>query len=109
MLRFGETKIRFQAAERSINVWDVNVDQLVISKLSKTKTNSKYLIEIKFDKSMGPLDLIMPKMNEYVKTFEVKNGDQDKNNKLMSLRRDYEKLFENYKAIWTKIEDLKKY
>ena len=41
-------------------------------------------------------------MSGYVKTFKVK-GD----NKLMSLRIEDEKLFENYKAIWTKIENLK--
>ena len=36
-----------------------------------------------------------------------KDGDKDKNNKLMSFRIDDEKLLEKYKAIWTKIEDLK--
>ena len=41
-------------------------------------------------------------MSGYVKTSKVK-GD----NKLMSLRIEDEKLFENYKAIWTKIENLK--
>ena len=40
-------------------------------------------------------------MSGYVKTFK------DKINKLMSFRRDDEKLLEKYKAIWTKIEDLK--
>ena len=42
-------------------------------------------------------------MSRYVKTFEVK----DKSNKSMSFHRDDEKLLEKYKAIWTKIEDLK--
>ena len=42
-------------------------------------------------------------MSVYVKTFKVKEG----NNKLMSLNKDDEKLLEKYKAIWTKIEDLK--
>ena len=42
-------------------------------------------------------------MSGYVKTFKV----EDKINKLMSFRRDDEKLLEKYKAIWTKIEDLK--
>ena len=42
-------------------------------------------------------------MSGYVKTFKV----EDKINKLMSLRRDDEKLLEKYKAIWIKIEDLK--
>ena len=46
-------------------------------------------------------------MSGYVKTFKVKEGDKDKNNKLMSFGIDYEKLLENYKAIWAKIGDLK--
>ena len=35
------------------------------------------------------------------------NGDKGKSNKLMSFRIDDEKLLEKYKAIWTKIDDLK--
>ena len=46
-------------------------------------------------------------MWRYVKTFKVKDGDKDKNNKLMSFSIDEEKLFEKYKAIWTKFEDSK--
>ena len=106
ILRSGETKIRnekFHAAKKAINIWDVNIDNIVISKLIETKTNSKYLIGIKFDKAIRPLVLIMPKMSGHVKTFKVIEGD----NKLMSFRIDDEKLLEKYKAIWTKIEDLK--
>ena len=47
MLRFGETKVqkeKFYAAEKPIKIWDVNVVYIVISKLVKKKTNSKYLI-----------------------------------------------------------------
>ena len=55
---------------------------------------------------MRPLVLIMPKMSGYVKIFKVKEGDKDKNNKLMSFRIDDEKLLEKYKSIWTKIEDI---
>ena len=43
----------------------------------------------------------MLKMSGYVKIF--KEGS----NKLKSFRRGNEKLLEKYKAIWTKIEDLK--
>ena len=50
----------------------------------------------------------MPKMIGYVKTFKVKEGDKGKSNKLMSFHIDVEKLLEKYKAIWTKIEYLKK-
>ena len=46
-------------------------------------------------------------MSGYVETFKVKDGHQDKNNKLMCFRIDGKKLLEKCKAIWTKIEDLK--
>ena len=59
------------------------------------------------DEAMTPLVLIMPKMSGCVKTNKVKDGDKDKNNKLMSFERDDEKLLEKYKDVWTKIEDLK--
>ena len=60
--------------KKPIKSWDVNVDNIVISKLVKTKTNSKYLIGY-LDKDIRPLVLIMPKMSGYVKTFK----DEDKN------------------------------
>ena len=44
MLRFGQTKIakeNFYAAKKPIEMWDVNVDNIVISKLVKRKINSK--------------------------------------------------------------------
>ena len=96
-------KEKFYAAKKPVKVWEANVDNIVISKLIETKTNSKYLIGIKFDKVIRPLVLIMPKMSGYDKTFKVKEGD----NKLMSFRIDDEKLLEKYKAIWTKTEYLK--
>ena len=36
----------------------------------------------------------MPKINGYVMTLKVKDGDKDKNNKLISFRTDDEKLLE---------------
>ena len=57
-------------------------------------------------KTITSLVLIMPKISGYVKTLKVKDGDKDKN-KLISFRIDDEMLLEKYKAIWTKIEDLK--
>ena len=49
----------------------------------------------------------MPKISGYGKTLKVNDGDKDENNKLMSSRIDDEKLLEKYKALQTKIEDLK--
>ena len=106
MARFAEKEIRkekFYAAEKPIKIWDVNVDNIVVSKLVETKTSSKYFIGIIFDKAIRPLVLIIPKMSGYVKTFKV----EDKINKLMSFVIDDEKILEKYKAIETKIEDLK--
>ena len=57
VLRFGEREIaeeKFYAAKRPVTIWDVNVKNIVISKLVNTKTNSKYLIGIKFDKAIRP-------------------------------------------------------
>ena len=65
MLTFGETKEakeKFYEAKRTINIWDVNVDNIVISKLVGTKTNSEYLTEY-LDKFVGPLVLVLPKIN----------------------------------------------
>ena len=39
-----------------MNIWDVNIDNTVISKLVRTKTNSKYLIRY-LDKDIRPLKL----------------------------------------------------
>ena len=84
-------KENFYAAKRPIKICDVNVDFIVISKLVKTKTNSKYLIGY-LDKTIRPLVLIMPKMSRYLKTFKIKEGD----NKLMSFYKDDEKLLKKY-------------
>ena len=92
--------------EKPIKIWDVNVDNIVISKLIKRKANSKYLIG-HLDKVIRALVLIMTKMSGYDNTFKVKDGHKDKNIKLMSLNIDEEKLLEKYKTIWSKIEDLK--
>ena len=44
-------------------------------------------------------------MSGYVKTFKAKDGDKDKNNKLMPFRINDENLLEKYKGICTMIED----
>ena len=73
-------KETFYVVKKPIKIWDVNVDNVVVSKLVETKTNSNYMIGIKFDKAIRSLILIMPKMSGYVKTSKV----EDKINKLMS-------------------------
>ena len=93
--------------KKTIKIWDVNIDNIVISTLIKTKTSSTYLIGY-LDKVIRSVVLVMPKKSGYVRTFKVKDGDKNKNNKLTSFRIDDEMLLEKYKTVWTKIEDLKK-
>ena len=62
MLWFGETKVtkeKFYAAKKTINIWDVNVDNIVTLKLTETKFNSKYLIRY-LDKTITSLVLMVP-------------------------------------------------
>ena len=92
--------------KKTIKIWDVNIDNIVISTLIKTKTSSTYLIGY-LDKVIRSVVLVMPKKSGYVRTFKVKDGDKNKNNKLTSFRIDDETLLETYKTVWTKIEDLK--
>ena len=96
--REKSNKRKVLCCKKPINIWDVSIDNIVISELFETKTNSKYLIGY-LDKVIRPLVLILPKMIRYVKTFKVKDGDKDKSNKFMSFVIYYEKLLEKYKAI----------
>ena len=77
MLRFGETKVtkeKFYAAKKLTKIWDVNVDNVLISNLVKAKT--KYLVRY-FDEAIKPLVLVMCKISGYVKSFKVKDEDKD--------------------------------
>ena len=84
--------------KQHIKVWNVNVDNIVISKLVKTKTNSKYLIGY-LDKYIIPLVLIKIKMSGHVKTFKGKEGDKNKSDKLMVFCIVDQKLLEKYEAV----------
>ena len=66
-----------------MKIWDVNVDNIIISKLAKTKTNSKYLIGY-LDNVISTSFFIMSKISG----FKEKDGDKDKSNKLMSFSID---------------------
>ena len=71
---------------------------LVISKLIETKTNSKYLIGY-LNNVIKPLFLILPRLDGYVKTCKIKDKDKYKNNKMMSVRKDDDKILKNIKPL----------
>ena len=65
MVKFGKTetaKEKVFAVKRSLTIWVVNINNIFISKLIKTKANSKYLIGYLYI-HIGPLVLIIPKMS----------------------------------------------
>ena len=42
MLRFNKKKEAKEEFKKPIKIWDVNVDNIIISKLLETQNNSKY-------------------------------------------------------------------
>ena len=105
MWREKSNKRKILFCTKNYIIWDVNVDDIVILKLVKTKANYKYLVGY-LNEAIRPLVLIILKLSGYVKTFEIKDGDKDEKNELMYCNIDDEKLLEKYKAIRTKIEDI---
>ena len=68
ILRFGRTKIetkRILWCKKTIKNWNVNVNNIVISKIILTKNNHKCLIGY-LDEVIRPLVLILPKISGYV-------------------------------------------
>ena len=89
--------------KKPIEIWDVNFDDIVFSKLIERKTNFEYLIEY-LDEVIRPLVLILPKISRYVKTL-TEDEDKDKKNELISFCINDGKLLKK-KTIWTAIEGL---
>ena len=56
------------------------------------------------DKVIRSLVLILLKMSGYVKTFKVKDEDENKNNKFMSFRIDYKKLLQKIKPFGLRLK-----
>ena len=81
----------FYGARKPIKILDVDVDNIVISKLIETKNNSRDFTGYLGEVVKLLLVLILPKLTGNVKTFK------EKNNNLMSLRIYDEKLLESIK------------
>ena len=60
---------------------NVNVDRIGISKLVERKSVTRYLIGC-LDYHIRSLVLMMAKIRVYVKIFKVKDGGKDQNNNL---------------------------
>ena len=84
--------------KKAIKIWDINVNNVVTSKLVFKKNNSKYLVGY-LDKVIRSIVLILSIMSGYVKIFKIQDGDKDKNNRLISFCVEDDKLFGKYKTI----------
>ena len=68
IMRFSKRKVATEelyGGKKPTNIWDVNGDNIVISKWAKTKNNSKYLI-VYLNEIIRPLVLILPKMSGHI-------------------------------------------
>ena len=94
--------------KKPIIISDVNVDNIVVSKLIETRDNSNYLFEY-LDQVIRPLVLVLPQMSGYVKSFKHKDDDKDKNKnkKLISSCIDDDKLSKNIKPFGLRLETYK--
>ena len=73
-MRFGKTKAakeEIYGAKIPIKIWDIDVDNIVISKLIEMKNDSKYLIGY-LAEVIRPLILILPKMSQYASGFQYR-------------------------------------
>ena len=65
MVKFGRKEIakeKFYAAKKPRKIWEVNVDNIDISKLVITKSNSKHFVGY-LDKDIKPLVLVIPQIS----------------------------------------------
>ena len=79
MVKFAKnrnSKREVLCCKNPIKIWDVYVNNTVISKLVKTKVNSRCLIGY-LDKDIWDLVLIRSKMNGYVTAFKVEYNNKN--------------------------------
>ena len=93
----GLTKKEFHKSKQSIDIYLVNVDQILISdKLIHSDDGFKYVISYKEDEIVKPLCIILPEMSCHIKYFE-------KGGKNISLIKD-DDVWDKYNEIWNKIK-----
>ena len=102
---FGDAAINkkeFYSSKHTLSLKDVQLDKIVTSNKWKiNETTCKYYVGYCKDGLIGPLCVIMPQMNGYIKYF----NDGGRN---MSFISDDKDVYDKYGAIWNKIGKLLK-
>ena len=97
------SNIMFYGTKKPTKNRDVDVNNMVTPKLIEKKTNSKNFIG-SLGTCIRPLVLILPKISGYVKKFKVKEGDKDKNKKLMPFLKDDDKYYKIIKPLGLRLK-----
>ena len=101
-INFGDKKINktdFYNNKKQLNIEDIDINQILISKPETYENNMrKYIIGYN-DKTISPLQLFLPKMTGYLNIF--KDGARK-----MYFFTDNNEFLARYAAIWEKINDL---
>ena len=95
-LKFGNIRLNkneFHKSRDPIDLFSVNVDQMVVSDKFKQNESFKHFIGNKKGKIVKPLCIILPQMSGYIKYFE--NGGKN----MSFLIKDHE-LWDKYNKIW---------
>ena len=104
-IKFGDVSVdkkEFYTNKSTVSLYDVNLDKIVVSnKWKVNETSCKYYVGYKDDTLIKPLCVILLQMTGYIKYF-------DDGNKNMSSISDYQVVYDNYAAIWSRVEKLLK-
>ena len=103
-IKFGDKEINkkeFYSSKPTISLDSVDLDKIVVSNEYKiNNTTYKHICGYLNNDTIQPLRLILPKIDEYIKHFDVK--------KIMSIDMFNEEIYENYHKIWEIIRNLLK-
>ena len=93
-------KIEFYKNKNTLQIDDINVNKILISKKEPcgTKKALKYFIGYNHNDAIRPLCLRLPQMTGYARKFDE--------NATMSFRANNKQLLKNYNKIWEKVEKL---
>ena len=101
-LKFNNIRLNkktFHKSKESIDLFSVNVDQIVVSdKFKHNNENFKHFIGYQKGEIVKPLCIILPQMSGYIKYFE--NGGKN-----MSFLIKDDEVWEKYEQIWDVIKN----
>ena len=98
-LRFNNIKLEFHKSKEPIDLFSLDLDQIVVSdKFKHNDEGFKYFIGYQKGENVKPLCIILPQMHGYIKYFD--NGGKN-----MSFMIKDDEVWDKYDKIWNVIKD----